>query len=113
MDFALGTVTLGANQGVGSNSMYSVVVLPKNGAQVTPPDFPTFPGLEFPVQDLDGDGLTEDINGNGRFDFADIVVLFEQLDSPAVVDNQQYFDFNGNGSVDFTDIRDLFNLLIN
>ena len=30
-------------------------------------------------RDLDGDGLTEDFNGNGRFDFDDIVTLFELL----------------------------------
>jgi hypothetical protein len=30
-------------------------------------------------RDLDGDGLTEDINGNGRFDFADILALFRML----------------------------------
>lgn len=30
-------------------------------------------------RDLDGDGITEDINGNGLFDFADILLLFEML----------------------------------
>lgn len=30
-------------------------------------------------RDLDGDGITEDINGNGAFDFADILLLFEML----------------------------------
>lgn len=30
-------------------------------------------------RDLDGDGLTEDFNGNGRFDFADINALFDLL----------------------------------
>lgn len=34
------------------------------------------------TRDLDGDGITEDINGNGRFDFADIVGLFEMLIPP-------------------------------
>ncbi|MCH8839417.1 MAG: hypothetical protein IH831_01820 [Planctomycetes bacterium] len=30
-------------------------------------------------QDLDGDGLTEDRNANGFFDFADIIQWFEDL----------------------------------
>ncbi len=30
-------------------------------------------------RDLDGDGITEDINGNGIFDFADILLLFKML----------------------------------
>ena len=34
------------------------------------------------TRDLDGDGITEDINGNGYFDFADIVLLFEMLIPP-------------------------------
>lgn len=34
------------------------------------------------TRDLDGDGITEDINGNGRFDFADIMALFDLLIPP-------------------------------
>ncbi len=30
-------------------------------------------------RDLDGDGITEDINGNGFFDFADVLTLFRML----------------------------------
>jgi len=30
-------------------------------------------------RDLDGDGITEDINGNGLFDFADVLELFRML----------------------------------
>ncbi len=35
------------------------------------------PGLEAPL-DGAGDGLFEDINGNGRADFADVVLFFTQ-----------------------------------
>ena len=34
------------------------------------------------LRDLDGDGLTEDCNGNGLFDFADINCWFDLLISP-------------------------------
>ena len=50
-------------------------------------------------RDLDGDGLYEDVNGNGRADFADVVVLFNQIDwvnrKPIIA-----FDFSGNGRID-------------
>ena len=74
--------------------------------------YPTLPGMGSAVQDIDGDGKTEDINGNGRLDFADLVALFEHLDSSAVQDNPEYFDFNGNGEVDMADVLELFNELI-
>ena len=74
--------------------------------------FPTLPGMNSPVQDIDGDGKTEDINGNGRLDFADLVVLFDHLLSPEVQDNWQYFDFKESGDVDSADVLELFNVLI-
>ena len=36
----------------------------------------------FASRDLDGDGLTEDFNGNGVFDFADLLALFNLLIPP-------------------------------
>jgi PKD repeat protein len=68
------------------------------------------PGGTRSAMDPNGDGLCEDVNGNGRKDFADIVMLFNQLDwcsrhAPWA------FDFNGNGRVDFADVIRLFTLL--
>ena len=74
--------------------------------------FPILPDMTEPAKDLDNDGTAEDVNGNGRLDFADIVLLFEHLESPQVVDNPQYFDYNGNGKVDMADILVLFEMLI-
>ena len=100
-DFPVGTVTLGGNDGTatGAGSMYNVLVAPA---------YPTLPGMSSPAQDLDGDGLAEDTNGNGRLDFADIVALFSHLSSPEVQNNQSYFDFNGSGGVDMADVVELF-----
>lgn len=61
-----------------------------------------------PPTDLDGDGTYEDINGNGRLDFDDVVTLFENVDSDAVQRNAGTFDFNGNGRIDFGDVVTLF-----
>ncbi len=71
---------------------------------------PTLPGMEAPAQDLDSDGLCEDVNGNGRLDFADVRDFFRHLDSPEVQGNPQAFDFSGNGRVDMTDVKALFRM---
>ncbi|RLF35124.1 MAG: hypothetical protein DRN03_05715, partial [Thermoplasmata archaeon] len=67
-----------------------------------------FPGCTNPPTDPDDDGLYEDINGNGRKDFNDVVVFFKNLEW--VPDNEpvECFDFNGNGWIDFDDIVKLF-----
>ena len=61
-----------------------------------------------PLTDPDDDGLYEDINGNDRKDFNDVVVFFKNLEW--VPDNEpvECFDFNGNGRIDFDDIVKLF-----
>ena len=66
------------------------------------PDMIVFPG------DPDGDGLYEDINGNGRKDFNDVVLLFDHLEW--ILDNEPVasFDFNQNGRIDFADIVKLY-----
>ncbi|WP_226023135.1 glycoside hydrolase family 16 protein [Halomicrobium salinisoli] len=58
--------------------------------------------------DPDGDGLYEDLNGNGEADFEDVVTYFDNMDDPAVTDHVDYYDYNGNGEADFADLVDLF-----
>ena len=70
-------------------------------------------GSGLATGDLDGDGTAEDLNGNGRLDFDDVVTLFEYFNSPTVQDNQAVFDYNGNGRVDMDDVIALFDMLIN
>lgn len=62
----------------------------------------------FTPLDNDADWRCEDINGNGRQDFQDVVVLFKDMSVANVAANQFYFDFNGNNGVDFDDIVSLF-----
>jgi len=69
------------------------------------------PGGYLP-RDLDDDGLYEDVNGNGRLDFNDVVVLFDKLDW--LSDYPEYtafFDFNRNVRTDYADVVGLFNRL--
>lgn len=55
-------------------------------------------------QDLDGDGLYEDINGDGKLTLEDPALLGFYIDSPVVQENAKAFDFNNDGVVDFNDV---------
>jgi hypothetical protein len=68
------------------------------------------PGSATP-NDGDGDGLYEDVNGNGRRDFEDLVLLFNRMDWIAANEPIAAFDYNGNSRIDFADVLGLFNNL--
>ncbi|HOT95416.1 MAG TPA: hypothetical protein PK089_09555 [Methanoregulaceae archaeon] len=59
--------------------------------------------------DPDGDGKYEDLNANGRKDFADVVLFFNQMTWIAANEPLAAFDFNGNNRIDFADVVALFN----
>ena len=59
-------------------------------------------------RDLNGDGRYEDVNGNGRKDFADVTVYFRNLEWITANQPVAAFDFSGNGRIDFTDVVKLF-----
>ncbi|RLI83157.1 hypothetical protein DRP04_02190 [Archaeoglobales archaeon] len=59
-------------------------------------------------QDLDKDGLYEDVNGDNSFNFGDIVFFFKNFDRPEIQNYSQYYDFNKDGSVNFGDVVELF-----
>jgi PKD repeat protein len=69
---------------------------------------PSLPGYTKPPTDPDGDGIYEDLNGNGRLDFADVVLYFNQMTWIAAHEPIALFDLNGNGRIDFADIVQLF-----
>jgi PKD repeat protein len=71
---------------------------------------PVPPSVLAPT-DPDGDGRYEDVNGNGRADFADVVLYFNSLDWIAANEPVALFDCNGNGRFDFADVVWLFNRL--
>ena len=72
---------------------------------------PTSPASRSYPNDQDGDGLFEDVNGNGRKDFNDVIVYFNHMTCIAAFEDWQYFNFNGNGRIDFADIILIFNHL--
>ncbi len=71
----------------------------------------TIPGAAGLPRDLDGDGLYEDVNGNGRKDFADVILYFNQVSWIAANESTTAFDYNENGRIDFADVLWLFNNL--
>jgi PKD repeat protein len=88
---------------------------PSPTAEATPSVTGTPPPVPVPVPsaagaplDPDGDGAYEDVNGNGRADFADVALLFEALAWCAEHEPAAVFDFNANGRIDFADVVALF-----
>ena len=79
-------------------------------APTTAPVIP-LPGQQDAPRDLDGDGVHEDTNANGRADFADVVLYFNQMTWIAANEPIASFDCNGNGRIDFADVVALFNAL--
>ena len=69
------------------------------------------PPMTSMPQDLNGDGVCEDLNGNNRPDFSDIVVFFNAMTWIAANEPVASFDANLNGRIDFNDIVQLFNRL--
>jgi PKD repeat protein len=70
------------------------------------------PGQTASPQDLDGDGLYEDLTGDGTLSFVDVEVFFYQMDWIEANLPIENFDFNGNGRIDFDDIVDLFQKIV-
>jgi PKD repeat protein len=66
------------------------------------------PGASGLPGDPDGDGFCEDVNGNGRVDFNDVVLFFNQMTWIAANEPVGLFDYNGNGRIDFADVVWLF-----
>jgi len=68
----------------------------------------TIPGMTAEPTDPDNDGKYEDLNANGRLDFADVVLYFDQMDWIAANEPVAAFDMNGNSRIDFDDIVGLY-----
>ncbi|MEN6340970.1 MAG: PKD domain-containing protein [Methanospirillum sp.] len=97
------TVNLTVTNIAGSNSTTRTV-------SVTAPILAVPPGTALPT-DTDGDGIYDDVNGNGRADFADVVILFNQMSWITENEPIAAFDCNGNGRIDYADVVWLFNRL--
>lgn len=73
----------------------------------------TIGDFQEPPTDPDGDGLYEDINGDGESDIVDVQALFTNLDDETIRSNPDAFDFNGDSSVNVVDVQKLFSEMSN
>ncbi|MFW6436998.1 MAG: hypothetical protein ACOCYZ_05135 [Halococcoides sp.] len=64
-------------------------------------------GKESPG-DPNGDGVFEDVDGNGEVAFPDVNLFFQHSDSTAVTEHSEAFDFNDDGSISLQDVLALF-----
>ena len=71
----------------------------------------TIPGAALPSTDPDFDVLFDDVNGNGRRDFADVVLYFNQMSWISGNEPVGLFGYNDNGRIDVADVVWLFNHL--
>ncbi|QSZ68380.1 PKD domain-containing protein [Methanofollis aquaemaris] len=62
------------------------------------------PGCTHIPGDGDGDGLFEDVNGDGTLNADDVRVYFEHFESIFSQKNPRVFDYNSNGRIDFDDV---------
>jgi 2',3'-cyclic-nucleotide 2'-phosphodiesterase (5'-nucleotidase family) len=62
--------------------------------------------------DVDGDGLYEDVNGDGELTLSDVTLLFVNLENAAVTENAAAFDFSDDGGVGVGDVTALFDELV-
>lgn len=87
--------------GSGNNGTAPVIVHYK--ADITSP-------VEFDASilqkmtDPNNDGKYEDLNGNGKLDMQDLVLLFRNFDWLSKGNISSRFDYNNNGRVDFADL---------
>jgi hypothetical protein len=67
-------------------------------------------GGNDPATDTDGDGLLDDIDGNGVFSIFDVQEFFVSFQSPVVQDNADLFNFDGSpdGEITIFDVQSLF-----
>ncbi|HEY3360390.1 MAG TPA: PKD domain-containing protein [Methanosarcina sp.] len=80
-------------------------------ATITVLELPVFPGYITPPTDPNHDGLYEDLNGNGKVDFNDVIVYYDNMDwikENAIV---TLFDYNNNKLIDFNDVVKLYDML--
>lgn len=60
-----------------------------------------------PPQDLDKDGLYEDINADGKLSLEDAALLGFHIEKPSVQENARAFDFDNDGDADLDDVLTL------
>jgi len=83
------------------------------GGTTEPPEGPPpLPGQDDRPQDPDGDGIYEDVDGDGDLTLQDVRLYYQEIyqksDSTYVQNNRQYFDETGDGEISLADVHEIF-----
>ncbi|WP_152422965.1 dockerin type I domain-containing protein [Halorubrum kocurii] len=62
--------------------------------------------------DPDGDGIYEDVNGDGSVTVTDVQALFAAVSEGSIQSDETAFDYNGDGAVTVTDVQALFSQIV-
>ncbi|MFD1599906.1 PKD domain-containing protein [Halobellus rarus] len=92
---------------LGTEAGQAYNVTAENGATLTVSEL-VVGGSEQPAQDLDDDGVYEDVNGDGVVNELDVQLLFAERNSAVVQSSPDAFDFNGDGEFDILDVQALY-----
>jgi hypothetical protein len=104
---APGTTLIGMkNLAVGDEAGAAYTIQSPTNGTLTVTDAPQVVGE--PAQDPDGDGIYEDVNGDGTFNVVDVQALFQNYRNDVVQNNKAFFDINENGEVNIVDVQALF-----
>jgi len=110
------TVSLSVSTSAGDAGDYTATVSSANDSatasvSVSGGELPLPPlvGDTLP-QDLNGDGLYEDVRGSGEVTILDVQVLFNYLGTPVMANHTSKFNFQGNDNeINILDVQELFN----
>lgn len=107
-DFDVGETTVVVESE--DDSASTTVTVTDGGENEAPP---ALPGEENPPKDIDGDGLYEDINGDGELTVGDVQLFFTHRNADVVRANAEFFNFSGeeSGTVTNADVEALYQLL--
>jgi PKD repeat protein len=118
INVSLGNINLtGKNEGTTDLSIQPTAIEDDNGdpinvqvinGKVKVVNIPSFPNCAKKPTDMNNDGLYEDINGNGRLDFADVVLYYNNMAWITQSGLVAYLDYNRNGRIDFNDVVKLY-----
>ena len=104
----------GLNSNFASLQFSGEIVIQSDPSSTTLP-FPNPAGGSFsPPTDTNGDGLYEDLDGNGWIGFNDVVVFYNNLDpiDSGLHGSVTLFDYDGNGWAGFNDIVLLYEMIV-
>lgn len=94
---------------VGTSSQQPPAEINPTPGRVAPRPLPTAASAP---QDLDGDGLFEDVNGDGLVNADDATLLLNQLNQPSVQEDGAFFDFDQDGQLTPADVNALIDQIM-